>query len=175
LSLEQLEEALPALLDIKAEAPRRIDWRFITEETGIALPPDFVDLAEAYPPFTVDEFLGLHIPEPGEERYFVSGARRLLANLASLHDSGMSHGYVPFPEAGGLVPWGSSVDGDVFYWRTNGGDPQRWTVLVSGRNDDWCEFKGGLTEYLAGLVSGAVMPDGLPPDFPGPTPIIEAD
>ncbi|OIJ86741.1 hypothetical protein BIV24_26070 [Streptomyces colonosanans] len=98
-----------------------------------------------------------------------------MTNLGDLRDSGMSHGYVPFPESGGLVPWGDSIDGDVFYWRTNGGDPQGWTVLVSGHNDDWCEFEMGVTEYLAGLVSGTVPPDGLPPDFPGATPVVEAD
>lgn len=70
---------------------------------------------------------------------------------------------------------GDSCDGDVFFWRANDVDPQSWTILVSGHNDDWCEFKGTLTEYLAGLVTGAVPPDGLPPDFPGATPAIEAD
>ncbi|WP_327247785.1 hypothetical protein [Streptomyces sp. NBC_01320] len=54
-------------------------------------------------------------------------------------------------------------------------DPRSWTILGSGHHDDWCEFKGTLTEYLAGLVTGAVPPDGLPPDFPGATPAIEAD
>ncbi|MEU1202383.1 hypothetical protein ABZ446_40055 [Streptomyces sp. NPDC005813] len=175
MSLRQLEEALPALLEIRTDEPRGIDWNFLTEETGIVFPPDFVELVEAYPPFTVDEFLGLHIPSPGEEAQFVSGMRGFLGNLSSLRDSDMSHGYVPYPEPGGLVPWGDSCDGDVFFWRANETNPQSWTILVSGHNDDWCEFKGTLTEYLAGLVTGAVPPDGLPPDFPGATPVIEAD
>ncbi|MEV6594611.1 hypothetical protein [Streptomyces acidicola] len=175
LSLQQLEEELPTLVDIRANEQRRIDWNFITEETGIVFPWDFMALAEAYPPFTVDEFLGIRVPTPGEEQYFVSGLRRLLHDLTDLRDSGMSHGYVPFPEPGGLVPWGDSCDGDVFFWRTNPRGPESWTVLVSGHNDDWCEFKGSLTEYLAGLISGMVKPDGLPPDFPGATPSIEAD
>lgn len=175
MSLQRFEEALPALLEIRSGTPRRIDWRFVTRETGIVFPADFVELAETYPPFTIGGFLGLHVPEPGEEIHFVFGLRGLLASLRELRDSGMSYGYVPFPEPGGLVPWGDSIDGDVLFWRTNNGDPQSWTVLVSGHNDDWCEFDGGLTEYLAGLVSGTVAPDGLPPDFPGPSPVIEAD
>ncbi|WP_406104501.1 hypothetical protein OG698_20135 [Streptomyces sp. NBC_01003] len=175
MSLQQLEEALPALLDIRADGPRGVDWNFLAEETGVVFPADFVELAEAYPRFTVDEFLGLHIPTPGEEENFVRGMKGLLRNLEELRDSGMSHGNVPYPEPGGLVPWGDSCDGDVFFWRANGADPQSWTILVSGHNDDWCEFKGTLTEYLAGLVTGAVAPDGLPPDFPSATPDIEAD
>ncbi|MEV5085526.1 hypothetical protein AB0K74_44760 [Streptomyces sp. NPDC056159] len=175
MSLQQLEEALPALLDIREDERRSIDWDLISAETGVVFPSDFVALAEVYPRFTIDEFLGLHIPTPGEERYFVSGMKRLLGDLADLRGSGMSHGHVPYPEPGGLVPWGDSCEGDVFFWRTSGASAEAWTVLVSGHNDDWCEFQGSLTEYLAGLVSGTVAPDGLPPDFPGATPLIEAD
>ncbi|MFI9411376.1 hypothetical protein [Nocardia gamkensis] len=61
-------------------------------------------------------------------------------------------------------------------WRpeTSAADSASWSVLVSGHNDDWHEYAGDLTSYLAGLVRGTVPPDGLPPDFPGPTPVIEA-
>ena len=175
LSLQELEEAVPALLDIRSVERRSIDWEFIRREIGVVLPPDFVALAEAYPRFTVDDFLGLLIPSPGEEKYFVSGARELLGDLAMLRDAGMSHGHVPFPEPGGLFPWGGSCEGDYFYWKTSTEDSASWSVLVSGHNDDWCGYAGDLTSYLAGLVRGTVPPDGLPPDFPGPKPVIEAD
>ncbi|MGA4840063.1 hypothetical protein [Streptomyces sp. G45] len=122
---------------------------------------------------TIDEFLAILIPSPGGERFFISGVRRLLDLLRHRRDRGASHGYVPYPEAHGLLPWGSSSEGDIFYWKTSDEGPDSWTILVSGRNDDWCEFQGSLTEYLAGLVSGAVPPDGLPPDFPGRTPTVE--
>ncbi|WP_445528472.1 hypothetical protein [Streptomyces cyslabdanicus] len=175
MSLRELEEAVPALLDIRSAARRLIDWEFIRRETGAVLPSDFVALAEAYPPFTVDGFLGLHIPSVGEEQYFIAGVQGLLRNLAELRDAGMSHGHVPFPEPGGLFPWGDSSEGDVFYWRTSSTDAESWTVLVEGHNDDWCEYEGTLTSYLAGMARGTVPPDGLPPDFPGPMPVIDAD
>ncbi len=174
VSLRELEEAVPALLDIRSVERRSIDWAFIRREIGVVLPPDFVALAEAYPPFTVDDFLGLHLPSPGKEKNFVRGARAMLGDLAELRDTGMSHGHVPFPEPGGLFPWGDSCEGDVFHWKTSAADSASWSVLVSGHNDDWCGYAGDLTSYLAGLVRGTVPPDGLPPDFPGRTPVIEA-
>ncbi|WP_330250790.1 SMI1/KNR4 family protein [Nocardia sp. NBC_00565] len=175
MSLRELEQAVPALLDIRSAERRNIDWEFIQRETGVVLPPDFVALAETYPPFTVNDFLGLHIPSPGEEKYFLAGVQELLGNLAELRNAGMSHGHVPFPEPGGLLPWGDSSEGDVFYWKTSEADSASWSVLVSGRNDDWCAYAGGMTSYLAGLVRGTVPPDGLPPEFPSSTPVIEAD
>ncbi|MBD0740321.1 hypothetical protein BGM09_13120 [Streptomyces sp. CBMA29] len=175
MSLRDLEEALPALLAIRSVETRRIDWEFITREVGVSFPADFVELAEAYPSFSVDDFLGLLIPSPGEEKYFVSGVRRLLADLADLADSEMSHGYAAFPASGGLLPWGSSCESDTFYWRTAGEDPDSWTVLVSGHNDDWVSYPGDLTSYLAAKMRGTVPPDGLPPDFPSPVPVVEAD
>lgn len=139
------------------------------------IPSDFVEMCEAYPPCSVDEFLSVHIPTPGRERFFVRSVRETLNGLAEFRDSGWSHGYVPYPEPGGLIPWGDSVDGDYFYWRTYEDVTRPWTILVCGANDDWCEYDGSLTSYLAGLVRGTVPPDGLPPDFPGRTPSIESD
>ena len=94
------------MLEIRSAERRSIDWEYIRRETGVGLPPDFIALAEAYPPFTVDDFLGLHIPSPGKEKYFVRGARGLLSNLAKLRDAGMSHGLCSVPRAGRTVPLG---------------------------------------------------------------------
>ncbi|MGA4838854.1 hypothetical protein [Streptomyces sp. G45] len=170
-----MEQELPELLRHRATETRAINWGEISAELGTELPADFKALSEAYPPLTIDEFLAILIPTPGAERFFISGVRRLLDMLRHRRDRGASRGYVPYPEEHGLLPWGSSSEGDIFYWKTSDGGPDSWTILVSGRNDDWCEFQGSLTEYLAGLVSGAVPPDGLPPDFPGRTPTIESD
>ncbi|GHC69572.1 hypothetical protein GCM10010349_44470 [Streptomyces flavofungini] len=175
MSVQDLERVLPALLRHRAPTARTIDWDALSGALGTALPSDFMELTEKYPALAIGDFLAIHIPDPGEEHSFVEGMREDLEVLGDLRDSGMSHGHVPYPEARGLLPWGDSSDGDLFYWKTTDEGPDTWTILVSGRNDDWCEFKGGLTEYLAGLVSGTVPPDGLPPDFPGRTPSVDSD
>lgn len=84
---------------------------------------------------------------------------------------GMLGGYPVFPESGGLLMWGSSIDGDEFHWRTEG-QPNEWTVVVAGRNDDWFHYEGRLSSYLAWLCSGTAVPHGLPPNFPGPEPVV---
>ncbi|MFF0431604.1 hypothetical protein ACFYU9_05145 [Streptomyces sp. NPDC004327] len=175
LSVEDLEWAVPQLVDFRSPVAREIDWQYIQGEIGVALPQDFMELSDWYPSFAVDEFLSVHIPDPGMEQYFVRGVRGQLEVLSRLRDTGRSLGYVPFPESSGLFPWGDSIDGDYFYWRTGVLESEPWTILVRGANDDWCEYNGSLTEYLAGLVRGTVPPEGLPPDFPGPAPVIDVD
>lgn len=168
--------ALPALSSIESTGLiNQIDWMMIFRELGTELPSDYLALAGKYPPFTLDEFLAVRIPRNGGEQYYVEGLRNQMRELGELRDDGRSRGYVPYPEPGGLICWGSSCDGDGFYWRTSGGSPDLWGIVVRGANDDWHEFSGSLTAYLAGLVSGEVSPDGLPPDFPGPSPLVEAD
>jgi hypothetical protein len=175
LSLSHLERTLPGLLEHRVPVRRNIDWARIERGLGTRLPSDFVELSEAYAPLIIDDFLALHMPVPGEEDKFVSVAQGILENLASLRESDMSHGHVPFPEKGGLIPWGDSDEGDMLYWRTRGDNPDEWTVVVSGAWDDWPEFPGSLTEYLAGLISGTVPAEGLPQGFPGPDPVITTD
>ncbi|MFD3516655.1 hypothetical protein [Streptomyces sp. NPDC058657] len=167
-----LETVFPAL-KVHKRIQGKVHWEAIAQGLGTPLPPDFIELSEWYPSFILADFLAIHLPGPGEEAGFVAGCRDDREDLEDLRDAGMSHGYVPYPEPGGLIAWGGSQEGDVFYWKTSESGPSSWTIVVSGRNDDWCEFQGTLTEYLAGLISGKVSPDGLPPNFPGHNPLVE--
>ncbi|MFJ8660789.1 hypothetical protein [Streptomyces sp. NPDC093795] len=132
-----------------------------------------MELAEAYPAFSLSDFLSVHLPDPGREAEFADGVRESLRALASLSDDDMTEGYVPYPAAGGLIPWGDSAEGDTFYWHTVAEDPDAWTVVVETTNGYWATYDGTLTDYLTGLAAGAVEPDGLPSEFPGDNPSVE--
>lgn len=173
MSLGDFERVLPALASIRLDHPRDIDWVHISESLGTGLPPDFMDLSEHYSSFAIDDFLSVRLPRPGMERRYVASLQRDLRDLEELRSADAAGGYAPYPENHGLLPWGETIDGDRFYWRTLGSDGSKWTVVIAGRNGDWVEFDGSLTSYLAGLVSGEVAPDGLPPDFPGSSPSVK--
>ncbi|WP_330113848.1 hypothetical protein [Streptomyces sp. MUM 178J] len=170
-----MESALPALLGLRLPGARGIDWGYIERELGVRLPQDFMELSEFYSSVILDDFLSVHIPDPGKEHEFISVAREFLSDLQSLRESDMSHGYVPYPEDGGVIPWADSCDGDTWYWKTGHADPNRWPVVLSGHSDDWVEIGESLTGYLAGLVQGRILPEGLPSDFPGRRPGVESD
>lgn len=163
---------MPKLRHIKSNERRVFDWHVLARELGTGLPEDFMELAEWYPTFHIADFLVLSIPEPGQEVAYAQTWKDD-QNLAALYADGLTYGYAPYPAPGGLIGWGASYEGDNFYWRTNEGDPNFWTIVVEGRNDDWCTYDGTLTDYLAGLATGTVTTDGLPSNFPGRDPVID--
>ena len=171
MSIESLEAVLPGLVAQRLEVPRRIDWQVVFDGLGTGLPDDYIALAESYPRLKIGKFLFVTSPAPGGESGFVEGAREDLAGAEGMAQKGMLGGYPVFPESGGLLMWGSSIDGDEFHWRTEG-QPNEWTVVVAGRNDDWFHYEGRLSSYLAWLCSGTAVPHGLPPNFPGPEPVV---
>jgi hypothetical protein len=67
---------------------------------------------------------------------------------------------VPFPlfyEPEGLLPWGSSIDGDIFCWSTRGLSGH-WTVRVIGRDTGNEQFPVPMTQFLFEALTGKVRP-----------------
>ncbi|MFE4657072.1 SMI1/KNR4 family protein [Streptomyces hydrogenans] len=171
MSIESLEAALPGLVAQRLRDPRRIDWEVLFGRLGTRLPDDYIILAQSYPRLEIGQFLTVTAPVPGYEEGFVESMKMDLEGAEEMSQKGMTGDYPVFPAPGGLLRWGSSIDGDEFHWRTQG-HPDEWTVVVAGRNDDWSHHEGTLTSYLAGLCSGTIPPYGLPPNFPGPDPAL---
>jgi hypothetical protein len=165
-----LEHALPALRPHKTDRP--VDWPALTDALGTGLPSDFRSLAENYPPFTIDDFLVVPLPAPGREHRFAAGIRDALLPLQDLWETGDSAGYAPYPQPGGLLPFATSLSGGHFHWRTTGGDPDQWPVVVATRDDAWWEHPGGALTFLAGLIDGSIPRKGLPAAGPTPNPTI---
>ncbi|WP_189931469.1 hypothetical protein [Streptomyces sulfonofaciens] len=206
MPLEMLERALPALAELsRPPAPSRppssrhgaartarrnrapgsghdpaagraVDWRLIAGELGTRLPGDYVELVHRYQGLVIDDRLGIRMPRPGWERWYVDGMRDCLQELEVCWTTGDSGGHLPYPRPRGLMPWGGSIDGDTFYWRTHPDGPEAWTVVVCGADNGWEEVERDLTGYLAGLVLGELEPCGaLSPDFPGSAPSVTVD
>lgn len=155
----------------RASVPSRVDWRVLREVLGTDHPSDFVELSEWYPGLVFDEFVSIHTLDPGLERECPGSILKESESFAQMN--GGAQDYRAWPHPFGPVQWGDSIDGDCFYWKTHPDGPESWTIVVGGRNDDWVEFQGSMTEYLTALVLGTVPPDGLPPDFPRWPPVIE--
>jgi hypothetical protein len=174
LRVPDLERALRGLRPLRPAEPRGIDWEAMERLLGADLPPDYKEFAEAYPALELDGFLRVRSPDPGMEQEFVADVMYELEILTDLQDSEAPAGHVPYPEPGGLLPWGGSVEGDVFYWRTVvGAAPEHWPVVASGRNGSWWECEDGVLAFLVGVVSGTGGRGELPDGILGPDAAVE--
>jgi hypothetical protein len=120
-------------------------------------------LCSLYPTFDLGDFLRVAVPIPGREEAWVQGVRDNLEIVAEwCEDAELAVPLYPHPSPGGLLPWGASLEGDFFLWSTNPAQPGDQRVTVASRNGDWWYYTGGMVQFLAELVTGAVEPWGLP-------------
>ncbi|MCF2525746.1 SMI1/KNR4 family protein [Yinghuangia soli] len=168
----ELESVVAALR--AARRPQRVQmaWHVLESQWG-TLPADYKEFGELYPSVEFDDLLLVQVPRPGEEAKRLESCGRDLDILRDFVDDGDTEGYVAFPESGGLPPWGSSNQGDSFYWKT-AESPEAWTVVVNTANNDWWEFDGGLLSFLVGLFDGSIPAVGLPQGFSSDSPCVLA-
>jgi hypothetical protein len=134
----------------------------VEDEIGLTLPPDYKDFARVYGSGYFMQFLGVCIPRTANPN------TRLEAFLPSasgvfVDDEEMAHRVWPRP--GGLAPFGATDNGDYLFWLTRG-RPDEWPIVVWDRGLWQLEaFECDLTNFLAGLATGDLLPKEFPPDL----------
>lgn len=173
MKLADLERVAPAFLPHRSETVRPIDWDLLHGRLGTVLPADYREYCSYYPPLTIDDFMNLLVVRPGREERWVEMQAEELDVVESLDDDDRPEHYTFHPDPGGLLLWGASNEGDMFFWRKSGPDPDQWPAVVFTRNRDWWEHEGGALSLVVGLIDGSVEHWGLPPQ-PGPNPTVTA-
>lgn len=137
-------------------------WGPVEAELGIRLPQDYKDFVRIFGSGYLLEFMGINVP------YFWNPHMRLVSAVRAIYRSFGDYddfGLLLWPASGGLLPFGSTDNGDYLFWKTEG-DPDAWTVAIWSRGDVALEFLDcGLTEFLTGLVSGTNIPHCFPEDL----------
>lgn len=143
--------------DAGLEGPRRykVDWGRAEAELGTSLPSDYKEYVYWFGPGGFEEYLYICIP--GVENSVTELGSRLkdegkISDLRKKINPDSPRPYSLFPEVGGWLPWGFTIDGDALYWVTSPGDPNAWTVAASSRADDLAHFNGGFSQYLYSYI-----------------------
>ena len=142
------------------------DWVSVQGRVGSVLPGDYRSLVEHAGPLRLGNFLTVFAP--GATNPNVDLLEQMGRRLGALHDIKQAFTDVcPYPlwfEPGGLLPWGSSDNGDGLYWLTRA-HPDQWTVVVGeARGLRYEEHSLSVCDFLAGFASGAVRSTILPAD-----------
>ncbi|WP_316745414.1 hypothetical protein [Streptomyces sp. MK7] len=162
-AIAALEGAVPGLVELRRQEPGVFDWSAVEEGLATALPSDFKSLAEWYPAFELDDFLGVFVPWPGEEGEWVTATDEEHRERDSDYPAEPSR---PELVSTNLMSWGGSKEGDQFFWSVLGDDPEHWPVTVCSRNGAWWHYAGGMVQFLAELCDGTLDPWALPPVRP---------
>ncbi|MFD8020780.1 SMI1/KNR4 family protein [Streptomyces lavendulae] len=158
-AIAALETAVPGLRAHRRPEAAVLDWDMIENGLGTALPADFKHLAEWYPRFTLDGFLVVGLPAPGEE---MPRLRAMRDDREWWESDDATDLRLPYPAPSGLLPWAESYEGDRFLWSSIEGGPRQWRVTIASRNGGWWHYEGGAVQFLAELCDGTLEPWALP-------------
>lgn len=138
-------------------------WEPIEAELGTGpLPQDYKDFVRIYGSGYFMEFLGIDVPRSVNPniRFEVQVP---LTCATFVNDQDLP--YPLWPNPGGLVPFGGTDNGDYLFWLPRG-PPSDWGVVVWDRGFGRFEaLDCDLTDFLAGLATGEILPKEFPEDF----------
>ena len=154
MTLRELEQLLRLSAE-PIERPSDVQLDKAEALLGTKLPKEYRDFIKVYGSGQVASFLGIYNP--------ISHAKfgnLLEMALKDTEEYGISRAEFPddyyfnrYPEAGGLLPWGRTDNGDHLYWLTRG-QPCSWPIVVWKRDGDWHLFRIGFTNFIGGLLTG---------------------
>jgi hypothetical protein len=150
------------------------DWAAIERALGTALPGDYKAFIRVYGSGCLDQFVWVLNPfSTNKFLNLIERGRETLAALGQLQASHPAAGVADplFPTPGGLLPWGLTDNGDVLWWSTVPGPPERWPVVVTApRDEQVARYAVTMTTFLASILGGEVQCDLFPDDFPSARP-----
>lgn len=160
MSIDNLLKAVPAPV-----APTHIfagPWEPVETELGLSLPQDYKDFSRIYGRGYFMEFLGVGIPRSTNPNTRLELKIPQLSSAFAYRDD-LPHPIWPAP--GGLVPFGTTDNGDILFWWPRD-DLDVWGIAVWDRGLQTFETFGcDLTDFLAGLATGEILPEAFPEDL----------
>ncbi|MFI7673813.1 SMI1/KNR4 family protein [Actinophytocola sp. NPDC049390] len=151
-------DELCALVGLADFAQPEYQWDEIERSLGLRLPDDYKEIVGKFP---VGHFQGfLRVLRPGDRggepsEYLGYYSHRLDDMRSWQADESERFPYPVFPESGGLIPWGETTRGDLFFWLTDLIDPNSWPVIVTDYEfSSWQKVSKGLAGFLCDVVTG---------------------
>ncbi|MEL4428560.1 SMI1/KNR4 family protein [Shewanella mangrovisoli] len=150
------------------EAGKGLNWGLVTNFYGKSLPTDYMMFIEYYGSGEIGGWLT--VLNPFSNNTYINLLHQfapILSSVSTLKEE-FPETY-PFPllfEPGGLLPWGISIDGDIYCWST-AGVSGKWKIVVLGRHSEPEEFEVSFTSFINGLLNGSISCKAIPQEWAG--------
>lgn len=138
------------------------EFVLLEEQLGTRLPADFHDYWKTYGAGAISDFVGILRPQqhPPHRDYVASALESLRLDQPRPATNWQAH-----PALCGLLPWGTSDNGDVLCWRMID-KPDSWPVAVlPPRSEEVDDYGMSMTRFLARWVSGELVVKSFPKDI----------
>lgn len=137
-------------------------WNDLQAELGIRLPDDFRDFGRKYGSGTIHDRgrLDVYVYQP-----FAASFQQTIETHAAILSSyrcGEGPDYIPyevFPNSPGLLAWGGDVNGNELW------APDEWPVVTRSETDEFEEFPGPMTSFLARAFNREILVGIWPEPF----------
>jgi hypothetical protein len=141
-------------------------WGPVEAEIGTPLPQEYKDFVRLYGSGYFMEFLGVYVPRARNPNCRLETKVRVIGDGFADYLTDCEELPLPlWPAPDGLVPFGQTDNGHYLLWVPRG-PPDDWRVAVwHPRDGDYEEQNCGLTDFLAGLATGEVVPESFPADL----------
>lgn len=138
----------------------------VTSKLGGPLPTDYMQFVDSYGSGTIYGFLTVLNPFSANPN--VNLLDQIFVQLSALRELRASYpDDFPHPlffEPGGLLPWATSADGDLFCWSTQGVSGL-WNVVTGPRNGSQENFEASTAQFFARGIAGQIQSVVLPSYF----------
>ena len=164
--IDELKAVLPINKEVTSKKASH-DWASITTLFGKPLPGDYVSLIENYGSGEIGGWLTVFNPfDSNPNISLTKQSFGLLSSISLLKEEFPET--CPYPlmfEPGGLLPWGMSIDGDIYCWATNGVSG-KWSIVIIGRHSEPEEFPLPMCRFIAQAITGEITPLTVPTEWP---------
>ncbi len=169
MSLHGLLNVIPQPLQPMEVVDTR-DWEIYELTTGICLPDDYKAFLSVYGTGIIGGIITPYNPFCRRTLWKPSYTccdwiQEALAIQELKQEFGEAvFPYAVYPQEGGVLPWGSTDDGDRLFWLTST-NPNEWTVLINEvRSSHFEAFNYSMTAFLRAWVEGEIESDIIPND-----------
>lgn len=164
-NVERLARLLPPPVEDVSAPP----WGQSRTDVGFDFPSDYRAFVDLYGGGHIEgsnsfEMFDIYAPcvvprrrgEPGGFEGFVAWHASEFASMFEDADEDFWGGtkYAMYPASGGLLTWGENEQGDLFWWLTEGDDPDAWPVIMWARGPATTyRFDVGMVGFLHSMAS----------------------
>lgn len=149
-----------------------VEWDRVERELGSSVPEDYKELVSLYGPGCYSRFI--HVYQPLNDLDSIDLGKQARDSLWALRYMDEEGEDMPYrlDDPAELLSFGRTDNGDVLFWhRVTLDSPDSWTVVVKEpRGEEWFQYDGGMTSFLADALSRRIDVPIFPRRFPSVEP-----